>query len=208
MMLSKFQFLRSIKCPKSLWLYKENEFLRDELDKGQMARIETGITVGGLAKKLFPGGREVAFGPENFPGMIKQTREWLKSGVDTIYEAAVRAGGGFIMADILRKAADGWEIYEVKSTTAVKDYHLYDAAFQYRVFSKFGLPITRAHIIHIDNTYIRQGELDIERLFATSDVTEQVVYMQEKIEEYWGRFPKMLKGDMPDVDIGRHCLEH
>ena len=207
MMLSKSQFLRGIKCPKSLWLYKKSDIPRDEPDEGQMARFEAGKVVGDLAKELFPGGREVAFDPENFPGMIKQTREWLNSGVDTIYEATVRAEGGFAMADILRRVEGGWEIYEVKSSTLVKDYHLYDVAFQYRVFWKFGIRITRACVVYLNNNYVRQGDLDIKRLFVIEDVTDHVIHMQEEIERYLLGFFELLNGDMPEIDIGPHCSQ-
>ena len=207
MNLSKSLFVRGVKCPKSLWLYKKSDIPRDEPDQGQEARFETGRIVGELARKLFPGGKEVVFDPGNFKGMISQTRKWLDAGVDTIYEATISAGGDFAMADILRRDGDGFEIYEVKSSTSVKDYHLLDVAFQYRAFSNFGLRIKRAFIIHIDNSYVRKGELDIRGLFAIRDVTAEVVSMQGEIEEYRRKFSKMLRGKMPEVDIGPHCFD-
>ncbi len=206
MNLSKSLFVRGVKCAKSLWLYKNSDIPRDEPDQGQEARFESGRMVGDLAKRLFPGGKEVAFDPENFKGMISQTRKWLDAGVDTIYEATVSARGDFAMADILKRDGDGWEIYEVKASTSVKDYHILDVAFQYRAFSNFGLRIKRAFIIHIDNSYVRKGELDIKGLFAIKDVTHEVVSKQGEIEDYRQKFSTMLKGDMPQVDIGPHCF--
>ena len=86
MTLSKSQFIRGVKCPKSLWLLKNSNIPRDAPDEARQARFDTGNEVGLLARKLFPGGREIPFDPDDFAGMIRQTREWIDAGVGTIYE--------------------------------------------------------------------------------------------------------------------------
>lgn len=205
MTLSKSQFVRGVKCPKSLWLLKNSEIPRDETDEAWQARFDTGHEVGLLARKLFPGGREIRFNPDEFAGMIWQTREWIDAGIGTIYEAAVQANGGFAKTDILRREGDGWAIYEVKASTSVKDYHLYDVGFQERVFRDFGLNIRKVCIVHVNNVYVRRGDLDIEGLFTVEDVTPLVRSMRGEIETLVRRFTEMLRGPMPEMDIGPHC---
>ncbi len=205
MILSKSQFVRGVKCPKSLWLLKNSDVPRDVPDEGQQARFETGHLVGRLARDLFPGGREIPFNPDDFEGMIRQTRAWIDSGVDTLYEATAQANGGFAMADILRREGGGWALYEVKAATGLKDYHLYDAAFQFKVFRDFGVDVRRVFIVHIDRSYVRHGDLALRKLFTVEDVTAQVLAMREEIASRHRGLAAMLEGEMPDRDIGPHC---
>ena len=127
MTLSKSQYIRGLQCPKSLWLYKNRPEL---LSKKDEAILQSGINVGDFAKRLFPGGYEVEFNPQDFKGMIQKTKELLKE-VKIIYEATFSKNNIFAMVDILVKNGDKWDIYEVKSSTSLKDYHLDDAAVQY-----------------------------------------------------------------------------
>ena len=206
MLLSKSQFVRGIKCPKSLWLYKKApDVPRDLPDAQQKALFATGHRVGDLAKELFPGGDEIAFDSKNFDGMACRTRELIDNGVSTIYEATFRSANGFAMVDILHRGDKGWEMYEVKASASVKDYHLWDAAFQYRVLRACGMEPLKVAIVHIDNSYVRGEELEVERLFAIEDVTEEILAMQEKVGMRMQAFDKLLSGPEPDIDIGEQC---
>ncbi len=205
MILSKSQFVKGVKCPKLLWYLKKGDLPVPETDERQEALYEEGVDVGKLARGLFPGGREVTFDPDDFPGMIRKTRAWIDAGVPIIYEAAAQAKGGFAMADILRRGPYGWELYEVKATGSVKDYHLYDAGFQYRVFKDFGLNLAKVAIVHIDTRYVRRGELELEELFTIEDITFSVIDLQDEIEAIYCYLAQVLNGDEPAVDIGPHC---
>ena len=202
MTLSKSQYIRGLQCPKSLWLYKNQPEL---LSKKDEAVLQSGINVGDFTKRLFPGGYEVEFNPQDFKGMIQKTKELLKE-VNIIYEAAFSKNNIFVMADILVKNGDKWDIYEVKSSTSVKDYHLDDAAVQYYAI-KDVIPVNKVYIIHIDNTYERNGELEIDKLFKTIDITEKVLEKQKEIPIKLKELEKVLNGDEPNIDIGPHCFE-
>jgi len=181
MTLSKSQYIRGLQCHKSLWLYKNNPELRDAPDQQTESLFNTGYTVGELAKELFPDGIEIKFDASNFKGMIEKTKELIANGKEVIYEATFSEDGIFAMADILVKNGDAWDMYEVKASTKVKEYHINDASIQWYALSK-AIELNRAYIIHIDNTYVRNGELEIEKLFAIEDITEQVQDKQYTIE--------------------------
>ena len=202
MTLSKSQYIRGLQCPKSLWLYKNKPEL---LSKKDEAVLQSGINVGDFTKRLFPGGYEVEFNPQDFKGMIQKTKELLKE-VNIIYEAAFSKNNIFVMADILVKNGDKWDIYEVKSSTSVKNYHLDDAAIQYYAI-KDVIPVNKVYIIHIDNTYERNGELEIDKLFKIVDITEKVLEKQKEIPIKLKELEKVLNGDEPNIDIGPHCFE-
>ena len=211
MTLSKSQYIRGLQCHKSLWLYKNNPELRDAPDHAQESLFNTGHSVGELAKELFPNGVEVEFDASNFNGMITKTKELIANGTEVIYEATFSEDGIFAMADILVKNGDAWDMYEVKGSTSARDKHrvikqhyLQDASIQWYALSK-SIKLNQAFIVFIDNTYTRQGELEIPKLFAFDDITEEVLEEQENIEQHLSEMENMLNGDMPVIDIGKHC---
>lgn len=206
MLLSKSQYLRGLQCHKSLWLYKNRPELRDIADGQESTLFNTGHTVGNCAKQLFPGGVEIEFTPGDFDGMIDQTAELIEQGEETIYEAAFKEKGVFVMADILHKTAAGWDLYEVKASTSVKPVYLDDAAIQYYALADV-LTINRVFIVHINNQYERLGELDIEQLLAVNDVTDSVLNRQVEIGRNIAQMADVLACDEPQIDIGPQCSD-
>ena len=75
--------------------------------------------------------------------------------------------------DALVRNADGsWDLYEVKSSTKLKDVHVSDVAVQLWVLEGAGLRIRHVYLMHLDNTYGYAGDAyDLARLFAAEDVT-------------------------------------
>ncbi len=206
MTLSKSQYIRGLQCHKSLWLYKHKPELREKPDARAESLFNTGYKVGDLAKELFPNGAEIEFDENDFEGMIKKTKELIANGVKVIYEATFKEKGIFAMADILVKNGDIWDMYEVKASTSVKEYQLNDASIQWYALSD-AIKLNQAYIVHIDNSYVRKGELDINKLFAIEDVTDEVLNKQDDIPKQLSQMDKMLRGKMPDIDIGLHCSD-
>ncbi len=100
---------------------------------------------------------------------------------ENIYEATFNFYGILVMVDILTISNDEVSIYEVKSSTEVKDIYLHDVSIQYYVLKNLGFKIKSANVIHINNEYIRGDELDINQLFKIVDVTNEVISMQSNI---------------------------
>ncbi len=207
MTLSKSQYIRGLQCLKSLWLYRYKPQLRDEPDSQAESLFETGYQVGDLAKELFPNGVEIEFNSDDFDGMIEKTKELISDGEEVIYEATFKEDGIFAMADILVKNGDAWDIYEVKASTQVKEYHIYDASIQWYALSK-AINLNRAYIVHINNSYVRNGKLDIKELFTMVDITDIVAQVQELIPSDLAEMREVLDTDTPpNIEIGKHCLE-
>jgi len=206
MTLSKSLYTRAIQCPKALWLKKYKPSVLTAPDASTQAVFETGNAVGELACQLFPDGREVPFS-RDYDEMIVTTKQWIDEGVQHIYEATFSYNGILVMVDILRLTPEGVEIYEVKSSTSVKEIYLHDVSIQYYVFQNLGMRIKSAHVVHIDSTYVRGERLEIEKLFAVMDVTEEVLALQEDIPKRLETWEAYLADKMnePDIDIGAHC---
>jgi predicted RecB family nuclease len=202
-MISKSQYIRTLQCPKSLWLYKKRPELRVTEDKKVL--FERGYEVGNLAKELFDGGVKIEFNPNDFNGIIEKTKGLLEKE-NIIYEAPFSENGIFAMADILVRDGDGWNIYEVKSSTNVKDYHIDDASIQWYAVSK-AINLKKAFIVHINNEYERNGELEIDKLFKIVDITDKVLEKQSEIPENLKEIEKILVlNEEPQISIGLHCF--
>ena len=201
MRLSKSQYIRGLQCHKALWLYRNRRDLMPSADANRLAVFATGHEVGELAKALFPGGTEIEFDAGNFDAMIEQTAALINSGTDVIYEATFGNGDLLVMADILVRAGDHWDFYEVKSSTRVKPYHLNDAAFQWKVINE-QVSVDQAHVVHINNRYQLEQQLDPAQLLKIVDVTESVRQMQPDLERSLSSMQAMLQRDEPDIAIG------
>ena len=205
--LSKSQFIRGLQCYKSLWLYRNKPKLRTPPDAAQQAIFDSGTNVGILAQQLFPGGQELVFGFKKIYANIQKTRELIKSGIDTIYEATFIHDNVLVMVDILHKGENGWEMYEVKSSTSVKAVYENDVSVQYYVLRGNDLKISKAAVVFINNQYVRQGELDVHQLFTIEDITDTVISRQPFVTKELINLQNMLQGDEPNIDIGPYCSD-
>ena len=205
--LSKTLFLKGLQCHKALYLSKFHSEFRDELSESQEAIFQSGIGVGILAQGLFPGGREIPYEGLSKESQLQLTEGIIAEGIRTLYEATFRYNDILVKADIINKGRKGWDLYEVKGSAGLKDIYLEDIALQYYVLKKSGLPVNNAFIVYVNNQYVRKGELDLAQLFTKEKVTSQVLRKQASLPKEINKLKKMLRGDMPAIDIGEHCSD-
>ena len=188
-----------------LWLKqnKPEEFSDDVMDQNV---LNTGSAVGDLAMGLFGPFVEVPLG--DLKDMLRETERLLDVGTPIIAEASFSVDGNFCSVDILKNLGNKQvEIYEVKSSTSISDIYLYDAGYQYYVLNNCGYEVGRVWLVTIDNTYVRMGDLELDKLFAVTDVTEEVLSKQTEISEYVDMLCEyMEQTDEPQRDIGAHCF--
>lgn len=203
--LSKSKFIRGLLCPRSLWLFVHRYELLLPPDEAQKARLEEGKEVGRIATRLFPGGKEIVYEGSSLREKTDQTARWIEEGVSTIYEATFIHDGVAVMVDILHRGDEGWEIYEVKSATHMKEIYIDDVAIQYYVLKGAGLSPSKASLVHLNNQYVRSGELNLSELFVLQDLTEAVLSRQASIPDEIRRMKDTLERGEPGIDIGPHC---
>lgn len=203
--LSKSRYCQGLQCPKMLWLKKNKPEVFDDSCMNE-AILKTGLAVGDLAMGLFGDFVEVPFGDLN--EMIAATKDLMDRGTPVIAEASFAVDGLFCSMDILVRLSDGRvALYEVKSSTSVKPIHHHDAAFQYYVISQSGYDIASCNIVHINNRYVRNGDLDIHQLFTIADITPQVLALQADIADHIANLRNYVaQVNEPAKDIGLHCF--
>ncbi|RPI76746.1 MAG: DUF2779 domain-containing protein [Desulfobacteraceae bacterium] len=203
--LSKSKFILGLQCHKALWLDSHEPGLQTEADEAQEALFDLGHKVGTLAQQLFPGGVLIEYNGKSPDLMIRDTQKSILSGTKTIYEATFAFDGVLVRVDLLHKTGRTWRIYEVKNSTEVKAEHEQDAAIQYYVLKGNGIDVSHAYIVHINKNYVRQGDLEVRKLFSIQDITPQVKDLQASVKKELGMQKKVIKGDLPDISIGLHC---
>jgi hypothetical protein len=207
--ISKSQYLKGIQCPKALWFYRHRPDLKPEISEAQQHLFDTGHEVGGLAKQYFNGGVEIEVEYYEIDKAISSTEDAIRQGKDIIFEAtALSSDGAYSRIDVLKKVngSKAWDLIEVKASTGVRDYHLDDITFQRYAFFNSGYNIKKSVLMHINNQYVRSGELNVNELFTLADCTAIV---QEKITEISGNLNNLIQvvnsGTEPIIDIGDHC---
>ena len=203
--LSKSKYCSAVQCPKMLWLKKNKPEVYDDSVMNHSI-LETGNEVGDLAMGLFGAFTEVPYG--DLGEMIRKTQELILEGEPIIAEGSFSYNRLFCSVDILKNLGDNCvEIYEVKSSTSVKDIYLEDAAYQCYVLTKLGYSVKRVCIVHINNQYVREGELNIHELFHTEDITDDATTLMPEVAANIERFDAyMQQTEEPMDDIGMHCF--
>lgn len=205
--LSKSRFVKGMQCHKALWLQTHRPELKAETTPQQQAVFDTGHNVGSLAQQLFPGGVEVPFEGVKLSEQIRQTRELIDSGAETIYEAAFSFDNVFVKADIMHRVNGRWRMGEVKSSTHAKEVYKNDASVQYYVINGCGISLESVGLVLIDTDYVRQGDIEPDNLFMWVDITADVLSRQDMVHDEICRLRDMLQGAEPAVDIGPHCSD-
>ncbi|HPL98090.1 MAG TPA: DUF2779 domain-containing protein [Smithellaceae bacterium] len=205
--LSKSLYIRGLQCHKSLFLEKYHPSLKDDLSESQKALFQGGRDVGVLAWELFPGGIEIPYEGLSHREQLDLTREKMNDGLKTIYEATFSHQDVFVKVDILHKGRRGWEIYEVKAGTKLDDVYVDDAALQYYVLTGAGVKVSNVFITHINKDYVRNGALDVQKLFTSEDITTLVKEKQPFVVSQLRKQRRMLNGQLPQIDIGPYCFK-
>lgn len=191
-----------------LWLdkYKPSEFVADST---AFSRMETGDKVGDLAMGLFGEYVDVTVKRDDeldLQAMIARTNELIAAGAENICEASFSLNGLYCAVDILHKSGGGYEIYEVKSSTSVKDVYITDATYQKYVVSNSGVNVARVYIVNINNEYVYDGTLDIKKLFKITDITDKVDELLPSVEGNLKGAAEVLSSDVePNIWLNNGC---
>ena len=214
--ISKSKYLAGLQCPKLLWTFFNERELVPGPDDAQQHIFDTGHMVGDLAKRLYPGGKEVPmlFQAEDALDLtVTATLDLMKRRIP-IFEASFLVDGRYCRVDVLvpvpgsdgdRQSGDQWDLIEVKSSTRVKDVNIKDVSFQYDALTRSGVDINRLYLMHIDTSYVRGDNFEVERFFQLEDVTDRAMRLIEYVPAALNRMFDTIAGPDPDTPIGPRC---
>ncbi|MEX2013452.1 MAG: DUF2779 domain-containing protein [Parcubacteria group bacterium] len=214
MVISKSEFMMFLKHPAWLWLKKYDKDKLPLPDEGLQALFDEGTLFEQYAEKLFP--KAVKLGYKNGPdfsgtkyyALPELTAKEIEKGTKAILQGRVEAdfafgGAGNITSifDVLERVGEKtYDLYEIKSSTSVKPEHIPDLAFQTIVLESAGLFVRKMFVLHVNNKYVRQGEIDSAGLSEKTEVTEEVrESLEETRENIRNAFKVLEKKEMPDL---------
>lgn len=205
MNLSKSKYCNGLQCKKMLWLYKNKPEEKEEVNNQSV--FDNGNDVHEVARKLLGEDVNIPFN-EDLTQMIKDTEEVMKQEKVIITEASFSYENNFCSVDILKKEGNTYEIYEVKSSTELKDVYVDDVSYQYFVLTSLGLKVEKCYVVILNNRYVRKGKLDLNQLFKKIDVTDEVVSKQAQVKQMIKDMNKYMEQKKePKDDIGIHCFK-
>ena len=204
--ISKSRYTTFLKSPRELWLSVYKRELA-EIDASVEFRFEAGHLLGEYSKKLVKGTVDVTVlnesGRPDIAKMLEETLKLINEDVPAIAEASFTFGNMFASIDILKNNFDGsWDIYEVKSSSEIKDIYLYDIAFQKHLLLKCGLNIKNAYIVYVNKEYVRHGEVEVDKLFEFFKADDLIVSHMSDIDENVKKAVEVLEMKTePYIDI-------
>ncbi len=173
-LLTKSRYIIGLTCSKALWLTFNRPEELPRIDEATQHRFDEGHKVGELAKSLFPNGinineKNLDKNQEISLSLLKERRPLFEVGFFHKNKQC------YARADILLPVnKDEWDIVEVKSATGIKEEYLEDVSFQKYCYESAGLKIRKCFILHVNNQYIRNGEIDPRTFFVLADITNFV----------------------------------
>jgi hypothetical protein len=209
--LSKSKFVAGVQCLKRLYLQVYEPELAAERDEATDAILNQGMEVGTVARCAFPGGVTVEAAYDELDSAIENTQQLIRDvRIPAIFEAAFRHQGVVVRVDILeRLRPNRWRLIEAKSTTCVKDYHLYDLGIQRHVVAGCGINITAACLTHLNRDYVYDGrEYRLQSLFEIKDLTKEIDKLGGDLPALLARQWRALKCDTPPkISPGPQCQD-
>jgi hypothetical protein len=183
--LSKSDYMLFLKHPAWLWLKKYDKNKLPPIDDGLQAMFDEGTLFEFYANKLFPNAVKLGFDNYNeYSTLTNRTVEAIKNKVEVILQGRLEFEGKTCIFDVLQKVGDNeFNLIEIKASTKAKTEHEYDLAFQLIVLEKSGYSVKNVLVIHSNNEYVRQGEIDIKGITSQTDITEKVKALKKITEE-------------------------
>ncbi|MEE9393961.1 MAG: DUF2779 domain-containing protein [Planctomycetota bacterium] len=218
MRISKSDYLIGRHCSRRLWLRKrseEPEPATNSAAEWEMRRRE-GVAIEALVEGLIDAaevGRERREFERRDPQLKDvdareaRTRRLIATR-DVVFQAYLKTDALLAVADVLEPRDGGWYLWEVKASTKVTPLFDHDLAFQVEVARASGLEIVGAGIWLLDKTYVRQGDLEPERLMMAVDRSAEVAELGDSTRVEMARQHALVANDeIPMAAPGPRCKE-
>jgi len=186
--LSKSDYMLFLKHPAWLWLKKHDKSKLPPVGEDLQAIFDAGFLFESYAEKLFPEAIKFEYNRgdyNSYKELPSKTKDAINSGAKTVLQGRFESGRITCICDVLSKNENGdFDLYEIKSSTQAKPEHEYDLAFQVEVLERCGYKIDKISVIHVNNEYIKNGEVLPKEIAKITDITEKVKSKKEETKKY------------------------
>jgi hypothetical protein len=179
--LTKSDFLLYLEAPLHLWAKAHDRRAPSAPSLYSQLLMKQGYEVEQLAKRFLE---------------AKVAREYPQATIS--FQAVYRDDGFMARIDALvhDTVHNTYDLYEIKSGTAVKKEYEYDITYQHLILEKL-LPLHESYIVHINRDYVKAGELEVEQFFTVVPMKEVVEKRREEVLELREDAYQMLITDKP-----------
>jgi len=204
-MITKEIFLNTITCPTLGWLKRSGEIEKylPELSMGQKFRMEEGLEIHKMARKLYPDGRLID--KIHLDKAVQTTNEAINNKqLSTIFEGTFTHDVFVAKADILRKVENKWHLIEVKSSVNDREEFIDDVAYTACIITNCGLKLSKTSLLLVSKEY-RLG-MDVAHFFKEIDRTNEVVERMQRFNSVLTQINSLTSLETkPDAVIKYEC---
>lgn len=174
--MSKSEYMMFLKHPAFLWLKKHDKVKLPPIDDNTQARFDDGDLFESYAVNLFKSGVRIGFNNfDEYVTMPSRTNKAIEEGSKTLFQARFEASNITCICDVVEFVGDKKvDLTEIKSSSGVKEDHIYDLAFQTVVLQECGYEVRNISVIHVNGFYVRSGDINVNELCRRVDVTSEV----------------------------------
>jgi hypothetical protein len=203
MMISKSDYMLFLRHPAWLWLKKNDPKKIPPVDESTQAMFDAGHQFEPYAESLFPEGVTLGFSDyDEYRSLPQRTQDAIARGDQVLFQPRFEWQDFTCICDIVSFVGDDEaDLYEIKASTSAKVDHEFDLALQIAVLEGAGLGVRNILVIHVNNQYVRHGEIEADKITTITDVTDKVRARGEATAKY---MPMALavanSSQMPDPD--------
>lgn len=201
MQLSKTDYMLFLKHPAWLWVKKNDPKKIPPVDENTQAMFDAGHQFEPYAESLFPEGVSLGFSDyDEYRSLPRRTQDAIERGDQVLFQPRFEWNDFTCICDIVSFVGDNEvDLYEIKASTRAKPEHEYDLAFQTAVLEGSGLKVRNISVIHVNNQYVRHGEIKADEITAFTDITEAVRAKGEATQQHMVQALTVAKSPtMPD----------
>ncbi len=203
MQISKSDYMLFLRHPAWLWVKKHDPKKIPQVDDNTQAMFDNGHKFEPYAESLFPEGINLGFSDYNeYRSLPRRTRDAITGGVKVLFQPRFEWNEFTCISDIVSFVRENEvDLYEIKASTSAKTEHEFDLAFQAAVIEGSGLSVRNIYVIHVNNQYVRHGEIEADKITHIQDVTEKVRTKGELTTKYMPLALDVANSDkMPNPD--------
>lgn len=190
-----------LRHPAWLWIKKHDPKKIPPVDDNTQAMFDNGHKFEPYAESLFPEGVSLGFNDyDEYRSLPTRTQQAIENGDNVLFQPRFEWKEFTCISDIVSIIEPGVvDLYEIKASTSVKTEHEFDLAFQTAVIEGSGLSVRNIFVIHVNNQYVRMGDVDPKELTTFADVTNEVNEIAIKTPEYMEAVKNAaMQAEMPD----------
>ena len=207
--LSKSDYMLFLKHPAWLWLKKHNKAKLPVIDDNTQAIFDAGNLFEAYAQKLFLDGKRLGFtNYDEYLSLPNRTVQALKNGTKTIFQGRFEHQQLTFIGDVISVVNENTvDLYEIKSSTKVKEEHLFDLAFQMVVLESLGYTVRDIFVLHVNSEYVKQGEINPHEFVITAKITDEVREKRELTKQKIEQALEIAQSkEMPDLSPSHAAL--